>query len=87
MTSVERLTGKKRLRRTETQVMVKLFEGIDAAGPREDHDPYRLIRKGEVVNPNDVIHESFVPESIYGGRRRREPLPAGMADRRKKTAI
>ena len=67
--------------------MGDLFNGIGIAGPREDHQPYRPIRRGEVVNPSDVVHGSFVPESIYGGRRRREPLPAGMADRRKKTAI
>lgn len=49
--------------------------------------PYRPIRTGEAVKETDVTNASgrpMVPERIYGGRRRRGPLPAGVpTDRRK----
>lgn len=53
----------------------------------EGCEKYRPIRTGEIVKLSDVVvgenRTKSVPESIYGGRRKKGPLPEGVLfDRR-----
>ncbi len=56
--------------------------------PEDALGPYRPIRAGETVREADVTDASgipMVPERIYGGRRRKGPLPDGVpTDRRQR---
>lgn len=53
---------------------------------RDYRGPFRPIRAGEIVEEVHVTTtsgERLVPEGIYGGRRKRGPLPVGVrTDRR-----